>query len=330
MIDLSCTYMGIPLRSPIIAASSGFTDSPVKIRHLEQQGIGAVVLKSVFEEEIIHEYHHVLREEADKTGREEFLDYLDVRLRRETLDKYLQLIHESKKTVDIPIIASINCKSAYEWMTFAEEIEKAGADALELNAFIMPSTLGRSSEDNEKIYFEIVKQVKRRINIPIALKISYYFSNLAQFAIDLSHSGIASLVLFNRFYSPDIDLDKLQVNHGHVLSSPGELSMPLRWIAMLHGRLSCDMAGSTGVTDGKAVAKLLLAGASVVQVASAFYRHGIGYASVMHNELREWMEQHGFTNINAFAGMLSQKKIADPAVYERVQFMKYFSDKDTL
>lgn len=330
MIDLSCSYMGLQLHSPIIAGSSGFTDSLIKIKHLEQQGVGAVVLKSIFEEEIIHEYHHVLREEADKTGREEFLDYLDVRLRRETLDKYLTLITEAKKSVDIPIIASINCQSAYEWMTFAEEIEKAGADGLELNVFVMPSALGRSSEDNEKVYFEIVKQVKRRISIPIALKISYYFSNLAQFAIDLSHSGIEGLVLFNRFYSPDIDLDRLQVNQGHVLSSPGELSLPLRWIAMLHGRLSCDMAGSTGVADGKSAAKLLLAGASAVQVASAFYRHGIGYASVMHDELRQWMEQHGFKKINDFSGMLSQKRTADPAVYERVQFMKYFSDKDTL
>ncbi|MBK9292369.1 MAG: dihydroorotate dehydrogenase-like protein [Bacteroidetes bacterium] len=329
-MDLSCTYMGLQLHSPIVAGSSGFTDSLVKLKHLEQQGVGAVVLKSIFEEEIIHEYHHVLREEAEKTGREEFLDYLDVRLRRETLDRYLQLIRDAKKSIDIPIIASINCKSAYEWMTFAEEIEKAGADALELNVFVMPSAIGRSSEDNEKIYFEIVKQVRRRISIPIALKISFYFSNLAQFAIDLSNSGIAALVLFNRFYSPDIDLDKLQVNQGHVLSSPGELSMPLRWIAMLHGRMGCDMAGSTGVADGKAVAKLLLAGASVAQVASAFYRHGIGYASVMHNELREWMEQHDFKKISDFAGMLSQKKIADPSVYERVQFMKYFSDKDTL
>lgn len=330
MIDLSCTYMGLQLRSPIIAASSGFTDTLVKIKHLEQQGVGAVVLKSIFEEEIIHEYHHVLREEADKTGREEFLDYLDVRLRRETLDKYLTLISEAKKSVEIPIIASINCQSAYEWMTFAEEIEKAGADGLELNVFVMPSALGRSSEDNEKVYFEIVKQVKRRISIPIALKMSYYFSNLAQFAIDLSYSGIAALVLFNRFYSPDIDLDTLRVNQGHVLSNPGELSMPLRWIAMLHGRIGCDMAGSTGVADGKAVAKLLLAGATSVQVASAFYRHGIGYASVMHNELREWMEQHDFKKLADFAGRLSQKNTLDPAIYERVQFMKYFSDKDTL
>jgi dihydroorotate dehydrogenase (fumarate) len=322
--------MGMQLRSPIIAASSGFTDSLIKLKHLEQQGIGAAVLKSIFEEEIIHEYHHELRKEATKTGREEFLDYLDVRLRRETLDKYLTLISEAKKAVDIPIIASINCKSAYEWMTFAEEIEKAGADALELNIFLMPSALGRSSEDNEKIYFEIVKQVRRRTKIPIALKISYYFSNLAQFAIDISNCGIAALVLFNRFYSPDIDLDKLQVNQGHVLSSPGELSMPLRWIAMLHGRLGCDMAGSTGVGDGKAVAKLLLAGANVAQVASAFYRHGIGYASIMHSELIEWMEQHEFAKLSDFAGMLSQKKILDPAVYERVQFMKYFSEKDTL
>ncbi|MBS4055698.1 MAG: dihydroorotate dehydrogenase-like protein [Bacteroidales bacterium] len=330
MIDLSCSYLGLQLKSPIIAASSGFTDTVHKIEQLEKHGVGAVVLKSIFEEEITLEYEKALRDEADKTGREEFLDYLDVRIRHENLTKYITLIKEAKASVQIPIIASINCRSSHEWMSFAKEIENAGADALELNIFILPSNIQHSSEDNERLYFEIVKFVKAKINIPVVLKISFYFSNLAQVVRDLSFSGIKGLVLFNRFYSPDIDIDKLEVTPSNVLSQPGEIAMPLRWISMMYGRVGCDLSASTGVADGKAVVKLLLAGATTVQVASALYRHGMGYIDVIHQELRDWMEQHDMKTISQFRGMLSQSKHSNPGVFERVQFMKYFSDKETL
>lgn len=330
MADLSCSYLGLALKSPIIAASSGFTDTLIKLQQLESQGVGAVVLKSIFEEEITHEYDKTLRLEAEKTGREEFLDYLDVRIRQENIEKYIALIKNAKQNLSIPVIASINCKTSYEWMSFAEEIEKAGADALELNVFVLPSTMNRSSEDNERIYFEIVKQVKKRIKIPLVLKISYYFSNLAQFISDLSHTGIQGLVLFNRFYSPDFNIDTLEVVQSNVLSHPGEISMPLRWISMLSGRISCDFSASTGVADGKSVIKLLLAGAATVQVASAFYRHGINYAGILHQELSDWMDEHGFSTIDSFKGKLSQIRYNDPSVFERVQFMKYFSDKESL
>jgi dihydroorotate dehydrogenase (fumarate) len=328
MSDLSTTYLGLSLKSPIIAASSGFTDSISKLIQLEEQGVGAVVLKSIFEEEITLEYDKTIREEAANTGREEFLDYLDVRIRQENLQKYIQLIQQAKEKLSIPVIASINCKTSYEWMSFAEEIQKAGADALELNVFVLPSALHRSSDDNEKVYFEIVKAVKKRIHIPIVLKISYYFSNLGQFIVDLSQTGIKGLVLFNRFYSPDFNIDTLEVNQGNVLSYPGEISMPLRWISMLSGRVQCSLSASTGVADGKAVIKLLLAGADTVQVASALYRHGIGYAGIIRQELVEWMEQQGFKSVSEFRGKLSQQQYNDPAVFERVQFMKYFSDKE--
>lgn len=315
------------LKSPIIAASSGFTDGIEKLKQLEAQGVGAVVLKSIFEEEITYEYDKALRDEEENTGREEFLDYLDVRIRQENIGKYIQLIKAAKEQLQIPVIASINCRSSYEWMSFADEIQKAGADALELNIFVLPSSLHRSSEENEKVYFEIVKQVKKRISIPIVLKISYYFSNLAQFVHDLSHSGIKGLVLFNRFYSPDFNIDTLEVVQSNVLSYPGEISMPLRWISMLSDRVPVDLSASTGVSDGRAVIKLLLAGASTVQVASALYRHGIGFVGIMHNELREWMEQHDFETIDDFKGKLSQARYSDPGIFERLQFMKYFSDK---
>lgn len=330
MTDLSTTYLGLELKSPIIAASSGFTDSISKLKHLEQHGVGAVVLKSLFEEEITHEYDHTIRAEAEKTGREEFLDYLDVRIRQENLEKYTSLIAQAKKELSIPVIASVNCRTAYEWISFTAEIEKAGADALELNVFVMPSNLDNSSADNEKVYFEIIKQVKKQVKIPVALKISYYFSNLGKMIKDLSHSGIEGLVLFNRFFSPDFDMERLEVTPSHVLSQPGEISMPLRWIALMKDHVGCDIAASTGAADGLSVAKLLLAGATTVQVASALYRHGIPYIDVMHHELTSWMESHDFSRISDFRGKLSQKKSSKPDLFERVQFMRYFSDKESM
>ncbi|HOI31281.1 MAG: dihydroorotate dehydrogenase-like protein [Bacteroidales bacterium] len=330
MIDLSTTYLGLALKSPIIAASSGFTDSVSKLKNLEKHGVGAVVLKSLFEEEITHEYDHTLKAEVDKTGRDEFLDYLDVRIRQENLEKYINLISKAKKELEIPVIASVNCKTAYEWISFTSEIEKVGADALELNVFVLPSNLNNSSAENEKIYFEIIKQVKKQVSIPIVLKISYYFSNLGNMIRELSHAGIGGLVLFNRFFSPDFDLDKLEVTPANVLSQPGEITMPLRWIALMHGHTGCDLSASTGVSDGMAVAKLLLAGATTVQVASALYNHGIPYLDVMHHELTTWMESHNFSKISDFRGKLSQKKYNKPDLFERVQFMRYFSDKESM
>jgi dihydroorotate dehydrogenase (fumarate) len=330
MADLRCNYLGISLKSPIIAASSGFTDSVNKIEQIARHGAGAVVLKSIFEEEILLEADKTYREEAEKTGREEFLDYLDHRIRHENISKYLNLIRETKAKIDIPVIASINCKSSHEWMSFAKEIEKAGADALELNIFVLPSSLENSSEQNEKIYFEIAAAVTKMIKIPVVLKISFYFSNLGQFIQKISNSGIKGLVLFNRFYSPDFNVDTLEVTPSHVLSYPGEISMPLRWISMMSGKVGCNLSASTGVADGKSIIKLILAGADTVQVASVLYRHGISYLDILHHELNEWMDQHGFESIEDFKGKLSQAKHNDPDVFERVQFMKYFSDKETL
>ncbi len=326
MTDLSCNYLGFKLNSPIIAASSGFTDSVKKLTELERFGAGAVVLKSIFEEEISHDYDRVLRQEAEKTGREEFLDYLDLRIRHENLSKHLKLIKEAKSALSIPVIASVNCRSAYEWISFSEEIQKAGADAIELNVFVLPSVLGRSSADNEQIYFEIVKQIQKRISIPVVMKISYYFSNLAQFVHDLAHSGISGLVLFNRFYSPDFNIHSLQVTQGNVLSHPGELFLPLRWISMLSGKIQCQLSASTGVSDSASVIKLLLAGADTVQVASTLYRHGPGYIETLLRELSDWMSQHAFEQISDFRGMLSQNRYDDPAVFERLQFMRYFNE----
>jgi dihydroorotate dehydrogenase (fumarate) len=222
------------------------------------------------------------------------------------------------------VIASINCVTAKQWIYFPREIELAGADGIELNLFILPSDLNRTAEENEKIYFHIIDEVLKQVKIPVAVKISYYFSNLAILIKRLSETKISGIVLFNRFYSPDFDIDNLEITQGNVLSSPGDLPISLRWIAIMSERVSCDLAASTGVHDGAALIKQLLAGAKAVQIVSAIYKYGAEHISIMLEELKNWMEKHQFSSIDQFRGKMSQSKSSDPAAYERVQFMKYF------
>lgn len=327
MPDLSTTYLGLNLRTPIIIGSSGLTDKPEKIARLEKHGAGAVVLKSIFEEEILMEYEHLLYEEATGRYKDDYLDYLDYRIRQVNIENYLELIIQSKKLEGIPVIASINCTSAHEWASFAKKIEEAGADALELNIFILPSSLERSSENIEHTYLEIIRSVRSQIRIPLSVKMSYYFSNLAGMILELSQCNIAGLVLFNRSYSPDIDINKLEITSSGVFSTPHDLPVSLRWIAIMANRVKCDLAASTGIHDGHAVIKQLLAGARAVQVVSAIYEHGPEYIEIMLEEIRNWMKMKDFNKINDFRGMLSQERQMDASLFERVQFMKYFSDR---
>jgi dihydroorotate dehydrogenase (fumarate) len=328
MPDITTTYLGLKLPSPIIVGSSGLTDRPEKIAVLEKYGAGAVVLKSIFEEEILLEYERVLRDEAPGRYKDDYLDYFDYRIKQTNIENYLDLIIQSRKAVKIPVIASINCSTAHEWAYFARKIQDAGADALELNIFILPSVLARSAEDIEQAYLQIIRAVRSEIKIPLSVKMSYYFSNLAGMISQLSHCNIAGLVLFNRSYSPDIDIEKLEVTSASVLSSPGDLPVSLRWIAIMANRVKCDLAASTGVHDGKSVIKQLLAGANAVQVVSALYEHGPEYLESMIIELHEWMSKKKFGKIDEFRGLLSQNSQVNPALFERVQFMKYFSDRD--
>jgi dihydroorotate dehydrogenase (fumarate) len=330
MVDLTTKYLGLSLKSPIIVGSSGLTDSPEKIKKLEDNGAGAVVLKSIFEEEITHEYEKIVAEEASKRYKDEYLDYLDYRIKAENIDKYVKLITEAKNAVEIPVIASVNCASKYEWTNFARAFEDAGADALEVNMFFLPSNLNKTPEVIEKSYFEIVEKLKEKIKIPIALKISYYFTALGQTIQKLSSSGVSGLVLFNRFYSPDIDIEKMTVTTTNVFSHPDDLSISLRWIALMSNRVGCDLAASTGIHDGAAVIKQLLAGANAVQVVSSIYNKGPEKLQNMLKDLKKWMITNNYDTIGQFRGKLSQEKSVNPAVYERVQFMRYFSDRDKL
>ena len=328
MVDLSTEYLGMKLKNPVIAGSSGLTNSVKSIKELEENGAAAVVLKSIFEEEIAFEYEDILKEAESKGYNLDQFDYYDYKIKEDNLDKYTTLINESKKNVSIPVIASVNCVYSHEGLAFASQLEKAGADALELNMFFLPSDFERTSEEKEKAYFQIIEQVQKAVNLPIALKISYYFSNLGPMIQKLSKTGISGLVLFNRFFSPDFDIDKFEVKSSNIFSAPSDLSISLRWIAIMAARVNCDLAASTGVHDGVALIKQLLAGADAVQVASTLYENGKGRISEMLKTLEEWMEGKGYGSLSDFRGKMSQAKSSNPAAYERVQFMKYFGGKN--
>jgi dihydroorotate dehydrogenase (fumarate) len=327
MVDLSTQYLGMKLKNPVIAGSSGLTNSVRSIQDLEESGAGAVVLKSIFEEEIALEYEDILQEASAEGVNLDQFDYYDFHIKGEKLDKYTALIEESKKSVSIPVIASINCVYSHEWTSFAKQLQTAGADALELNMFFLPSEFERTSQEKEKAYFQIIEKVQKEVTIPVALKISYYFSNLGPMIQKLSETGIAGLVLFNRFYSPDFDIDKLEVVSSNVFSAPSDLPISLRWIAIMAERVSCDLAASTGVHDGTALIKQILAGANAVQVASTLYKNGKGQISEMLSTLEAWMDKKSYGSLSDFRGKMSQAKSSNPAAYERVQFMKYFGGK---
>jgi len=328
MADISTKYLGFNLRSPIIAGSCGLTNSLQDIKELYKFGAGAIVLKSIFEEEINIEMKKSL-EQMNRPGNiyPEIYDFFDYDTVEDSLTTYLHLIESAKKEVDIPIIASVNCISAMEWTVFAKRFEEAGADGLELNLFVLPSDFHRTTEETEQIYFDVVKKVQKEVSIPIALKTSFYFSNLGQMLQKLSGTGIGGLVLFNRFWSPDFEIDDFKVLSSHVLSTPGEITNSLRWVAIMANRVKCDIASSTGVHDGRSAIKMLLAGANAVQVVSTLYRNGLSRIQTINEEIIEWMEKHDFNSIDDFRGKMSQSESKDPAAFERVQFMKHFSGK---
>ncbi|MBN1642667.1 MAG: dihydroorotate dehydrogenase-like protein [Anaerolineae bacterium] len=325
MADLTTSYLGLKLRNPIVAGSSGLSASVEGVKALEQNGAGAVVLKSIFEEEIVMEHRDLLEQVAARGYDVDAYEYYDQQIRGDKLREYTALIAACKSSVSIPVIASVNCMYSHEWISFAKEIESAGTDALELNMFFMPSDLERSSAAQEQAYFDVVAKVRQQVDIPIALKVSYHFTNVGGMILRLSRTGVAGLVLFNRFYTPDIDTDALRLVSRNVLSTPAEQGIPLRWVAMMSGRVDCDLAGSTGIHDGDAVVKQILAGASAVQVVSALYKNGVGHLATMLAEVDAWMTRKGYYGLEQYKGQMSQKQSENPAAYERVQFMKYAS-----
>ncbi len=328
MPELSTSYLGLSLKSPIIAAASGLTSSIQDIVELEKHGAGAVVLKSLFEEEIVTEMEHELNKmHSENHLYPETMEFYEADNVGDTLTNYLTLISDCKKQTKIPVIASINCVSSHNWPYFAKSLEDAGADALELNISILPSDPDLTSIENEKEYFEIIKAVKREVNIPISIKISSYFSNLSGMITRFSNAGVDGIVLFNRFYSPDIDIDTFDVVPAPIFSTPDDYIMPLRWVAIMSDRVNCDIAASTGIHDGQTMIKLLLAGAPVVQVASTLYKNGYAQIKLMLKDLQTWMSSKDFEKIEQFKGVLSHSRSSNSAAFLRIQFMKHFAEK---
>ena len=325
MADLSVNYLGLRLKNPIVVASCGLTDSVKKIEYLESKGVAAVVLKLLFEEEIIIEM-----EEANHsmTNRPfvfpETLDYMDSVGKKDLLQNYLDLIREAKSAVKIPIIASINCVTSQKWIYFAREIEDAGADALELNLFFLPSDKKRGEREIAEITNEVITKVKGRVSLPLSLKISPYQSNLMNYIESIDKKGINGIVLFNRSWSPDIDIHNFVITSGYVLTSPANMGNTLRWVSIASRRVNCDIAASTGIHDGEGLIKQLLAGATVVQVASTLYINGPSYLSEMLDVLHNWMMDNEFNSLDEIRGRMSQANSGNPASWERVQFMKHF------
>ncbi len=328
MIDLSTEYMGLKLKNPIIAASSGLTGTLDGIRSMEKNGAGAVVIKSIFEEEILLDVDKQAKEaESDPmiySELSETLDYIDLHVREDNLGKFLQLISDAKKSVSIPVIASINCISHEDWTHFTRKMEEAGADGLELNLFLNPADF--KNKEFEKAYFRIIEKVLAVVKVPVAIKISKYFTRLGLSAKALSETGISAMVLFNRFYTPDIDIDKLTLSAASVITSPEEIYETLRWIAIMSGRVDCDLAASTGIHNGDDVVKMLLAGAKVTQLASTLYKNGPEQIARMLERLEEWMKEKGFDSPDQFRGKVAVAYEGNPAVFERMQFMKYYSE----
>jgi dihydroorotate dehydrogenase (fumarate) len=322
MINLHTKYMGLSLKSPIIISSSGLTSSLDRIRRFEELGAGAIVLKSLFEEQINYE----AGVNVVNGSYPEAHDYITGYAKSNSVEEYLRLIESAKQAVTMPVFASINCMSANEWVTFAREIEKAGADGIELNVFFVASDKEKSSEKLESLYNEVLIKVKEVTRLPLAVKIGYHFTNLSAMVNNLYVRGAKAAVLFNRFYEPDIDVENMRFTTSGVFSSPADIRQSLRWVGIISDKVKIDIAASTGVHDGKAVIKQLLAGATAVQLCSVLYKKGEDHLRVIHDEMAAWMNKKGYNSPDEFRGLLNYSNIPDPSVYERSQFMKYFSN----
>jgi dihydroorotate dehydrogenase (fumarate) len=340
-MDLSCKYLGLQLRNPIVVGSSGLTTTIENLKTIRDKGAGAVVLKSIFEEQIKFESDKFINSEnqsikswqqafqgiVSKTEYyyDEAYEYLTSYAKEHVLSNYLSLITAARKAIDIPVIASINCSTQYDWQYFAKRIQEAGADALELNVYLLPSDFEKSGDENEKVYFDIVNEVRKYVSVPISLKIGYYFSSLAQTLFKLSETGIAGLTLFNRPYNPDIDTAALQIKASNMFSQDSEYPHTLRWVALLAGKLKCDIAASTGIHNAETIIKQLLAGADAVHLVSVFYKHHFDILDEIIKGIETWMAEHKFKTIKEFKGLLSKTNVHNPAAYERVQFIRLYS-----
>jgi dihydroorotate dehydrogenase (fumarate) len=318
MADTRVEYMGLSLDNPFVVSSSSLTDSAEKVKKCADAGAGAVVLKSLFEEEIQAE----IDESAVGTEHTEAVDYIREIQTGAGLKRYTTLIADAKKAVSIPVIASVNAVTRNWWEQHVPSLAAAGADAIELNISLMPYDY----KDNEKeildFYVKTVENVCKLVDLPVAVKIGHYFTSIPAVVDALSWAGASSVVLFNRFYQLDIDVEHLRLKSGSPMSTPADLAYPLRWITMIYGKTKTQLAASSGIHSGTDAVKALLAGAQVTQVCSTIYKHGYDHLRTMQTELTEWMDRQNFAEISSFRGRLSQKRSDKPETFERLQYIK--------
>jgi dihydroorotate dehydrogenase (fumarate) len=323
-MDLTTTYLGKKLKNPLVASASPLSRSIDNIRRLEDAGAAAIVLFSLFEEEILHETREL--DHYLTYGTESYAEALSYFPEPQEFylgpEAYLEHIRQAKAAVEIPIIGSLNGVSPGGWINYARKIEAAGADALELNLYYIPTDPALSSDDIERIYLNTLKAVKGSVNIPLALKLSPFFSAMANMARQFDAAGANALVLFNRFYQPDIDLENLEVMPNVILSTPQAMRLPLRWIAILYGKIKADLAATSGIYTASDVLKMLMAGANVTMMTSALLRHGVRHISKVLEEMIVWMEAHEYESVKMMQGSMSQKAVAEPAAFERANYIK--------
>jgi len=324
-MDLSTTYLGLNLKSPLVVGSCApLTEDIDNLKRMEDSGAGAIVLHSFFEEQLRQErlelHHHLTY------GTESFAEALtyfpEPQIFHVGSDEYLNHIRQAKENLNIPIIGSLNGSTLGGWLDYAQQIEQAGADALELNIYYIPTDLDIPGAEVEQNYLDILKAVRSEIKIPLAVKISPHFSNMANMAKRFAEHGANSLVLFNRFYQPDINLEDLEVYPNVLLSTPQAIRLPMRWIAILYGRVDVDFAATSGILHATDVLKMLMAGAKVTQLVSSLLRHGIGHISVLEANMLRWMEEHEYESVKQMQGSMSQLHCPDPSAFERVNYMK--------
>lgn len=324
MIDLSTTYLGLKLRTPLLSSASPLAQDIPGIRCLEDAGASAIVLPSLFEEQLRLETLELDRRLS--AGTESFSEALTFFPQPSEFhlgpEEYLGHIQKAKAAVDVPIIASLNGSTVGGWIQYARQIEQAGADALECNIYFIPTDTGLTGATVEHTYIEILNAVKSAVNVPVAVKLSPFFSNLANFAKRLDEEHADGLVLFNRFYQPDIDLDELEIKPNVLLSTPQALRLPLTWIGILYGRLRASLAATSGIHTAEDVLKMLMVGADVTMLCSALFRNGPYYLRDVEKGLLRWMEEHEYESVKQMRGSMSQLRCPDPSAFERAQYMR--------
>ncbi|HMQ69642.1 MAG TPA: dihydroorotate dehydrogenase-like protein [Ignavibacteria bacterium] len=323
-MDLKTKYMGLELRSPLVVSASPLSEKLDNIRKMEDCGAGALVLYSLFEEQIKLEqleldYHTTIGTEAFAESLSYFPDHDEYKVGP---DQYLELIRKAKHAVDIPVIASLNGSTEGGWTEYARKMEEAGADALELNIYYIPTNPDLAGSEVENTYLKILQAVKNTVDIPVALKISPFFTNMANMAKKLDEGGANALVLFNRFYQPDIDLENLEVFPNLLLSSPASMRLPMRWIAILKGNLKADLAATGGIHSGEDAIKMMMVGANVTMFCSILLRNGIEHLKTIESEMVNWLKIKEYESVSQLIGSMSKNKAADPSAFERAQYMK--------